>query len=312
MRVWRSLDAVPADLGRTAVTIGNFDGVHSGHRHVIERARQTAERLHLGPLVAVTFDPHPMAVLRPDHAPVTLSDIDERVELLGLAGVDDVLVVPFTREIAAWPPERFVTDILLRRLHAGAVVVGENFRFGRRAAGDVALLRRLGSVNDFVVEAVPLDGGSQTWSSTYVRTCLGTGDVERAAEALGRPVAIRGVVERGDRRGRELGYPTANVSTRGGGVPADGVYAGWLSVVGDGERLPAAISIGVNPTFSGDRSRRVEAFVIDRDDLELYDQEVQVVFVRRLRGMLRFDSVEGLVAAMREDVDRARDVLRDR
>jgi riboflavin kinase/FMN adenylyltransferase len=321
--VWRDVSEVPADLGRTVVTIGNFDGVHLGHQHVVKQARVVAERLAMERVVAVTFDPHPIAVLRPDHAPPTLTRIDERAGLLHAAGVDDILVLPFTREVAGWSPERFVEEILVHALHAAAVVVGANFRFGSRASGDVATLQRLGREHDFEAEGIALDGGPQVWSSTYVRTCLAAGDVEGAAEALGRPVSVRGIVQRGDRRGRELGYPTANVPTTATAVPADGVYAGWVSVLDGepGERsgpgdpaerelMPAAISVGVNPTFAGERSRRVEAYVLDRDDLELYDHEVEVVFVQRLRGMLRFDSVDALLEAMRDDVDRARELLR--
>jgi riboflavin kinase/FMN adenylyltransferase len=316
MRVWRSLDEVSADLGRTVVTIGNFDGVHLGHQHVVSTAREVAARLGLGHVVAVTFDPHPIAVLRPEHAPPTLTAIDERVALLAAAGVDDVLVVPFSREIADWSPERFVEEILVDALHAGAVVVGANFRFGKRATGDVATLRELGAVHGFETEGIALDGGPQVWSSTYVRTCLAAGDVEGAAECLGRPVSVRGVVQQGDQRGRELGYPTANVPTRTT-APADGVYAGWVRVLGeadgaDGEPMPAAISVGVNPTFAGERTRRVEAYVLDRDDLELYGCEVEVVFVKRLRGMLRFESVDELLDAMQGDVEQAREVLRAR
>ena len=317
VRVWRSLDEVDADLGRTVVTIGNFDGVHLGHQHVVSRAREVAAALALDRVVAVTFDPHPIAVLRPDHAPVTLTEIDARVALLQAAGVDDVLVLPFTREIAGWSPERFVQEILVDSLHAGAVVVGANFRFGNRAAGDVATLRELGAFHGFETEGIALDGGPQVWSSTYVRTCLAAGDVEGAAEALGRPVSVRGVVQRGDQRGRELGFPTANVPTRSTAVPADGVYAGWVAVLGeqgqqDGELMPAAISVGTNPTFEGERTRRVEAYVLDRDDLELYGCDVEVVFVKRLRGMVRFESVDALVSAMRDDVEQARELLQAR
>ncbi len=317
MRVWRSPAEVPADLGRTVVTIGNFDGVHLGHQHVVARAREHADRIGADHVVAVTFDPHPIAVLRPEHAPPTLTTVEQRAELLAAAGVDDVLVVPFTREVAGWSPERFVEEVVVGTLHAASVVVGANFRFGKRAAGDVELLHRMGSAHDFVAEGIPLDGGPQVWSSTYVRTCIAAGDVEGAAEALGRPVAVRGVVARGDRRGRELGYPTANVWSETTAVPADGVYAGWLRRVDTdadgrihaGEGMPAAISVGTNPTFAGERSRRVEAYVLDRDDLELYDREVEVVFAARLRGMLRFDSVEELVTAMGDDVARARELL---
>jgi riboflavin kinase/FMN adenylyltransferase len=315
VRVWRSLDDVPAELGRTVVTVGNFDGVHLGHQHVVRRAREVAVECGVEHVVAVTFDPHPIAVLRPEHAPPTLTTVETRVRLLADAGVDDVLVVPFTREIAGWSPERFVDEILVGTLHAKAVVVGANFRFGNRAAGDVAVLTELGAARDFTTVGIALDGGPQVWSSTYVRNCLAGGDVEGATEALGRPFAVRGVVVRGDRRGRELGYPTANVPTIAPSgetvaAPADGVYAGWLRPLdGDGEPMPAAISVGTNPTFAGERERRVEAYVLDRDDLELYDVPVEVQFVARLRGMRRFDSVEQLVETMAEDVRRARTAL---
>ena len=314
MRIWRSLDDVPTELGRTVVVIGNFDGVHLGHRHVIARAREVADADGLR-VVAVTFDPHPIAVLRPEHAPLALTDIDRRCHLLAEAGVDDVFVIPFSREIAAWSPEEFVDRVIVDALHATAVVVGGNFRFGAKAAGDVAMLTEAGRSRDFRVEGVALDGGPQVWSSTYVRTCLAGGDVEGAAEALGRPYSMVGTVVRGERRGRDLGFPTANVPTRGLAAPADGVYAGWLTLIdrttggATGEPMPAAISVGSNPTFDGERERRVEAYVLDRTDLDLYDQLVEVSFVARIRGMMRFDRVEGLVESMTRDVVRTREVL---
>lgn len=309
---WRSLDEVPDDLGRTVVTVGNFDGVHLGHQHVIRRAGEVARDLGLQRVVAVTFDPHPIAVLRPEHAPPTLTTIPRRLELLGAAGVTDVLVVPFSREVALWSPERFVQEVLVDGLHARAVVVGANFRFGSRAAGDVALLERMGADHEFLTEGIPLDGGPQVWSSTYVRNCLAAGDVEGAAEALGHVYAVRGRVARGDARGAEIGYPTANIPTTGAyAAPADGVYAGWLRRLDppDAPRMPAAISVGTNPTFGGERERRVEAYVVDRTDLDLYDVEVEVGFVSRIRGMHRFDSVEELRDAMAEDVRRTREVM---
>ncbi|GAB2880205.1 bifunctional riboflavin kinase/FAD synthetase [Nocardioides pacificus] len=310
MRVWRSIDQVPADLGRTVVTIGNFDGVHLGHQHVVRRAREVADQRGVERVVAVTFDPHPIAVLRPEHAPPTLTTIETRLDLLGRAGVDDALVVPFDREIANWAPEEFIARILVEALHARVVVVGANFRYGKRAAGDVALLSRVGETSDFEAEGIALDGGPQVWSSTYVRNCLAAGDVEGAAEALGRNFTVRGTVVRGDRRGRELGYPTANVPTSGmAAAPADGVYAGWLRRLDTQEVLPAAISVGTNPTFDGERERRVESYVLDRTDLELYGVEVEVSFVARLRGMVRFADVAALVERMRDDVDRAREIL---
>ena len=309
MQLWRDLDEVPDgdDLGRTVVTIGNFDGVHRGHRAVVRRAREVARQVGVERVVAVTFDPHPFSVLRPDHAPVQLTTIDERAALLAEAGVDDVLAVPFTTELAGYSPERFVEEILVEALQARAVVVGANFRFGRKAAGDTRTLAELGRTHDFVAEAVELDGGPQVWSSTYIRTCLAAGDVSGAAEALGRPVSVTGEVQRGDQRGRELGYPTANVAADGA-VPADGVYAGWVHGIEE-HPLPAAISIGTNPTFEGERERRVEAYVLDRDDLDLYDRTVTVELVERVRGMARFDGVAELLEAMAGDVARTRQAL---
>jgi riboflavin kinase/FMN adenylyltransferase len=309
VHIWRSLDEVPADLGRTVVVIGNFDGVHLGHQHVLARASEVAAQDGL-PVVAVTFDPHPMAVLRPEHAPVQLTTIETRAELLAAAGADHVLAVPFDRAMAGWSPEHFVQRVLVDALHAAYVVVGANFRFGSRASGDVASLRAAGETSGFTVEGLALDGGPMVWSSTYIRQCLAAGDVAGAAEALGRPYAVRGAVVRGDQRGRELGFPTANVPTDVlTAAPADGVYAGWLRRLDTGESFPAAISVGTNPTFDGVRDRRVESYVLDRVDLDLYGVEVEVSFVERLRGMVAFESVEKLVAQMDDDVRRAREIL---
>lgn len=309
MQIWHDLDDVPPGFGPSVVVIGNFDGVHLGHRSVIRRAREIAVR-EGHTLVAVTFDPHPMAVLRPEHAPSALTTLDVRAGLLAEAGVDHVFALPFSREIAGWSPEEFVDRVLVEGLRAAAVVVGANFRFGSRASGDLTTLRETGEARGFVAEGVALDGGPQVWSSTYVRTCLTAGDVAGAAEALGRPFIVRGVVVVGDRRGRELGYPTANVPIGAGmAAPADGVYAGWLARLDTGERFPAAISVGANPTFAGDRERRVEAYALDREDLELYGVQVEVAFVERLRGMVRFDGIEPLLETMADDVRRTREVL---
>jgi riboflavin kinase/FMN adenylyltransferase len=309
VHVWRTVADLPADVGPTVVVIGNFDGVHRGHRSVIGRARALADERGIA-LVAVTFDPHPMAVLRPEHAPSMLTSLHERALLLAECGVDHVFALPFSREIAAWTPDEFVDRILVDGLRAAVVVVGANFRYGSRASGDVATLRASGERRGFDVEGMPLDGGPQVWSSTYIRTCLTTGDVAGAAEALGRLYAVRGVVVEGDRRGRELGYPTANVPLPPGkAAPADGVYAGWLTRADTGERYPAAISVGTNPTFAGERDRRVEAYALDRDDLELYGVEVEIAFVDLLRGMVRFDGIGPLLATMADDVRRTRELL---
>jgi riboflavin kinase/FMN adenylyltransferase len=310
VRIWRSLDDVPADLGRTVIVIGNFDGVHLGHRHVIRRARELADAEGLK-VVAATFDPHPMAVLRPEHAPLTVTDIQQRCLLLAEAGVDDVFVIPFSREIAAWTPLEFIDRVLVDGLHVKHVVVGANFRFGARASGDVATLVEAGRERDFDAEGIALDGGPQVWSSTYVRTCLAAGDVEGAAEALGRPYCVIGHVVEGEHRGRELGYPTANVPIGGLATPADGVYAGWLTVLDEpgAEALPAAISVGSNPTFEGERDRRVEAYVLDRTDLELYGEQVEICFVSRIRGMVKFEGVDALVETIAQDVVRTRELI---
>ncbi len=313
MQVWHDVSEIPPDLGPTVVTIGNFDGVHRGHRHVIEAAHSLAAQHGGIPVVAVTFDPHPLAVITPDRAPQRLSSLGERIADVGAAGVDAVLVLRFTPELARLPADAFVTDIVLDSLHASAVVVGENFRFGHRASGDVELLTRLGAERGVDVVGLQLDGScGQSWSSSYIRRRIAEGDVGAAAEALGRPFSLRGYVVRGDQRGRELGYPTANVpvSITSTAVPADGVYAGWLRRVDDAAApyWPAAVSVGSNPTFAG-VERRVESYVLDRTDLELYGVAVEVLFVRRLRGMVTFDSIDDLVEQMKRDVDQARDLL---
>ena len=314
MTVWRQPGDVPPDVGRTVVTIGNFDGVHRGHQAILDRARRVADDLGTDvPVVVVTFDPHPMAVLAPDRAPAALTTIDQRVRLLAARGDDHVLVLPFDREMASWSPEEFVQRVLVDALHAAAVVVGANFRFGHRAGGNVDTLRELGTTHDFTVDAVGLVGGDPPWSSTIVRQAIARGDVAAAAEVLGRPHTVEGVVVEGDHRGHELGYPTANVPTSGlVAVPSDGVYAGTLQRLDQpgAPRWPAAISVGTNPTFDGVQ-RRVESYVLDRDDLELYDVPVRVAFRTHLRGQVRFDGIDALVAQMADDVERSRVALAD-
>jgi riboflavin kinase/FMN adenylyltransferase len=291
------------------VTIGNFDGVHLGHQHLLAGLVARASDLDAAAVVT-TFDPHPMTVVHPDSAPPRLTTLDHRLALLGARGVDGVLVLPFTPELSLWSPDEFVRRVLVTALHAIEVQVGENFRFGHRAAGDVTTLRAEGAEHGFEVVAVPLTGDVTRWSSTYVRQCLAEGDVASAAAALGRPHRVEGPVVEGDKRGRELGYPTANLDLPREGaataVPADGVYAGWLTRA-DGTRLPAAISIGTNPTFGG-TTRRVEAYVLDRDDLELYGEHVAVDFLARLRETVTFDGVEPLLEQMAKDVDQAREL----
>ena len=311
MSVWHALDEVPTDLGRTVVTVGNFDGVHRGHRVVIERARSVAASVGGLPVVAVTFDPHPMQILLPERAPRRLTGIDHRCQLLTEAGAEHVLVLAFDRDMASWAPEEFIHRVLVESLGARAVVVGENFRFGARAAGTTATLAEAGAREGFEVTALELAGAAHLWSSSFVRQALAEGDVVEAARALGREHTVRGVVVEGDKRGRALGFPTANVPTDGmTAVPLDGVYAGWLRRLdeADAPTLPAAISVGTNPTFDGVQ-HRVESYVLDRTDLELYGVPVEVSFVERLRGQERYDGVEALIAQMHLDVDKARTIL---
>lgn len=302
MQVWAGLDAVPAGAGPSVVSIGVFDGVHRGHAAVLGRAVALARQAGRA-AVAVTFDPHPVEVVRPGvHVP-RLTTLSRRVALIAELGIDACLVLPFTAELASLPAPVFADSVLRAALNAAEVVVGADFRFGHRAAGDVQTLRDLG----FAVDAIAPVGNGERWSSTAVRTALERGRVEDAAVILGRPHRLEGVVVRGDQRGRELGYPTANLAVVGGLlVPADGVYAGWLGV--QGERLPAAISVGANATFDG-VERRVEAYALDRADLDLYDEPASLDLVTRLRPMVRFDGVEPLLAQMARDVAEARAVL---
>lgn len=287
------------------VTIGVFDGVHLGHRLLIERAGQLARQAGL-PTVVVTFDPHPSEVIRPGSHPAMLTSPRTKAELLEELGVDVMCVLPFTAEFARLGPDDFVYAVLVKDLHASGVVVGDNFRYGRRAAGDITTLIESGRRFGFTAEGVALQGrGETTWSSTYIRSCVDAGDIPAANAALGREHRIDGVVVRGDQRGREIGYPTANLEPLShSAVPADGVYAGRL--IRAGAVLPAAISIGTNPTFAG-RERRVEAFVLDFDG-DLYGEHVGVSFTARLRDTLRFDGVPALVDQMEQDVSRARDL----
>lgn len=309
MQVWRALTEVRrADRG-CAVTIGVFDGVHLGHQAIVRRTVEQAVVRGATPTV-VTFDPHPMRVVRPEHAPLLITELEHRIELLGAAGADAVLVLPFDRRRAAQSAEDFVQEVLVDALGARGVVVGDGFRFGHRAAGTVDTLVRLGSHLGFDVHPVGPSGDEVgRWSSTYVRQRVAAGDVDGAADVLGRPFRLDGPVVSGDRRGRTLGYPTANIRVAADRlVPADGVYAGWLLLDGSDAPQPAAVSIGSNPTFDGDE-RRVEAYVLDRDDLDLYGQYVRLDLVTRLRGMQRFADVDTLLAAMADDVSRTRDAL---
>jgi riboflavin kinase/FMN adenylyltransferase len=309
VEIWRALDEVPADQPPSVVAIGVFDGVHFGHRVVVGKAVDLGRELG-APVVVITFDPHPDEVVRPGTHPGLLSTVEQRCALLESLGVDAVCVVPFTRELAGMSAQDFVDHVLVDRFHARAVTVGENFRFGHRASGDTETLAELGRERGFVVDAEPLLAGEGgVWSSTYIRGLIRAGDVASAAYSLGRPHRVEGVVVHGDHRGRALGYPTANLETMPhSAIPADGVYAARLVLspyTAQEQSLPAAVSVGTNPTFDG-VERRVEAYALDRDDLDLYGAHVAIDLVARIRGMERFADVEALVARMALDVDEAR------
>jgi riboflavin kinase/FMN adenylyltransferase len=321
VHVWRSLDEVPRLDGPSVVTVGNFDGVHRGHAAVLAQVCDIA-RERGGRAIAITFEPHPLHVLRPDIAPPLITGPDQRVELLAGTGLDGLLVQHFDLALAGQSPEEWVSGTVAGALGCTTVVIGTDVRFGHRNSGDLTTLRELGQEYGFDVVALEDVAAPQgrRWSSSWVRSCLAEGDVAEAARILGRPHRLDGTVVHGDHRGRELGYPTANLGPDLEGlVPADGVYAGLLAVHSGpdrpddprgalGERLPAAVSIGTNPQFDGTQ-RRVEAYVLDRDDLDLYGDQVRVELVARLRDTHRFPDVDALVEQMGRDVDQARDVL---
>jgi riboflavin kinase/FMN adenylyltransferase len=310
---WTDLSQIPQGYGPSVVTLGNFDGVHKGHREVLSTVVGHARAVG-AQAVAVTFDPHPVAVLHPERAPQIITSPDHRLDLLSATGLDAVLVMEFTREFAQWTPERFVVEVFVKALGASVVVVGEDTRFGVRNSGDVDTLCRLGAEHGFEVLALKDIGEGGRWSSSRVRDLVTAGDVTGATEILGRPHRVSGEVVHGDHRGRDLGYPTANLCRDSAGlIPADGVYAGWLIRPTLPDRdldhtLPAAISIGTNPTFAG-TERRVEAYVLDRTDLELYGETVVFEFVERLRPTEKFDSIEDLLVQIADDVERCRTVL---
>jgi riboflavin kinase / FMN adenylyltransferase len=310
------MDDVPARPGPGVVTLGNFDGVHAGHRAVLARVVEVA-KARSAQALAVTFDPHPLQVLHPDRAPALITGLDQRLTLMAATGLDATLIMEFTTALAGWSAERFVSGVLVQALRAQVVVVGPDTRFGHRNTGDVNTLRTMGRAHGFEVQVVEeLTPGDvpRRWSSSWIREQLTAGDVEAAALGLGRPHRVSGEVVHGDHRGRELGYPTANLGGPVEGlVPADGVYAGWLlrrqlSQDAPDRVLPTAVSIGTNPTFGG-VGRRVEAHVLDRTDLDLYGQRVDVELVRRLRPMSRFAEVADLVAQMAVDVEGCRRAL---
>ena len=282
----------------TSVAIGIFDGVHKGHQKILAAAAKH------GPVTVLTFDPHPTSIFAPERTPSAILRIADRIALLKEHGASEVVVLPFTKEFASKSPEEFISEVLEKQLKATHVTVGENFTFGHKAAGNVEYLKK--HVGAFGVTGVNLeeDRGSAI-SSSRIRALVIDGDIERANELLTRNYYLKGPVVHGEKRGREIGYPTANIGLADNvTVPADGVYAGWLRV--GGIRWKAAISIGTNPTFPGVRGRQVEAYAIDQIGLDLYDQEAKLEFGFRLRDTLKFDGLDPLLEQMKRDCEQAK------
>ncbi|MCS5719311.1 bifunctional riboflavin kinase/FAD synthetase [Herbiconiux sp. CPCC 205763] len=313
MKTYRGLADAPLGLGPSAVTIGKFDGVHAGHRAVISELLSVAESRDLTSIV-ITFDRHPLAQLDPQARPDALVSTEQKLELLAETGVDVTILLRFDAALAAMPPREFVSRVLHDICGTRVAMVGQDFRFGARGEGTIETLRTLGTEFGFDVDLIPevKPGEARKVSSTWIRELLATGDVQRAGELLGRTPSVRGVVVHGAARGRELGYPTANLSPESEGlIPADGVYAGWLTdLSNEGRRYPAAISVGSNPTFAGVPPKQVEAYVLD-EELDLYDHVVDVSFVSRIRGQVRFTGIEPLIAQMSDDVAGVRALLSD-
>lgn len=287
----------------SVVLIGVFDGVHKGHQLLLNRAKEIADGRNI---VALTFDPHPMQVLAPDRAPTLLTTLADRVELLKIHNADQVAVLKFNEKFAAMTPADFVRDILVGQLSASTIIVGKNFTYGHKAAGNVDSLIKDGLRFNFTVDIQDLQSGEgEIISSSRIRNLVTAGKVEEARALLSRPHRLDGVVVHGEKRGREIGYPTANLGNIDGQtIPSDGVYAGWLTV--GINYWPAAISIGTNPTFAGARARQVEAYAIDQVGLELYDKSASIEFGWRLRDTLKYDGLEPLLVQMKLDCDQAR------
>ena len=282
------------------VVIGNFDGVHKGHQQILNRAKEIAGEEKI---VALTFDPHPVSIFAPERTPTLLTILSDKIELLKIHNADQVAVIKFTKEFAAMSPEEFVNKVLVEQLKATTVIVGQNFTYGFKAAGNV---QSLAQHTEFETIVLDLQSNAElAISSTRIRTAITNGDVESAREMLTRPHRLDGIVVHGEKRGREIGYPTANLGNIDGQtIPADGVYAGWLTVGID--RWPAAISIGTNPTFEGVRGRQVEAYALDQVGLDLYTKPATIEFGWRLRDTLKFDGLEPLLEQMAKDCAEAR------
>ena len=317
MEFYQTLSEVPAGFGPSAVAIGKFDGVHAGHRRVIDALLTVAAERSLTSTI-VTFDRHPLRLLRPELCPPPLVSNAQKVERLAESGVDATLMLAFDLPFSQLSPEQFVRGILVDALNARVVMVGSDFRFGVRGSGTVETLRELGAqhgfevhvIEDVVAPRLATAGETESTrraSSTWIRELLAEGDVAEAAVVLGHIPSVRGIVVKGAQRGRELGFPTANLSPgMEGFIPRDGVYAAWFTV--DGRRYGSAVSIGNNPTFDGVPDKQVEAHLLD-EDIDLYGKTVEVAFVEYIRGQVKYSTIEALIEQIADDEEKVRVIL---
>lgn len=296
------LDWHGAPISGATVIIGIFDGVHKGHQAIIKRALELNN-----PVVALTFHPHPATVTAPEKSPTELLTLNERIHQLMLHGVGSVAVIEFTHAFSEFTPDQFISEVLKQELDAKVLVIGSNFRFGKKASGDARYLSDQAGIPVIALDLESEFGNSV--SSTRIREAILGGNIEIARELLTRPHQLVGPVIHGEKRGRQIGYPTANIQVRENAtIPSDGVYAGWLTV--GTHRWPAAISIGTNPTFDGVRGRQVESYALDEKDLDLYDKIAKVEFGWRLRDTIKFSGLDSLLAQMKIDCDKARELTR--
>jgi riboflavin kinase/FMN adenylyltransferase len=297
------MDWYGAEIQSGHITIGIFDGVHKGHQMLLAHAASLGS-----PVVALTFDPHPALVVAPEKVPSFLLPLEKRIEKLRHFGAASVAVIKFSQEIATMSPQEFIDEVLVKKLDAQSVTIGNNFSFGAEAKGNADFLKEH---SHFPVFALPIEGAfNSPISSSRIRRAIVEGNIDIANELLNSYHQLSGPVIHGEKRGRAIGYPTANVDVSlGATIPSDGVYVGWLSV--EQERWPAAISIGTNPTFAGKRARQVEAYALDQEGLELYGKEATIEFGWRLRDTIKFEGLEALLDQMKIDCEKARELTTD-
>lgn len=312
MEIWNNVNQLPGSHSASVVTIGNFDGVHIGHQQVLEKVQQAAQSLGLTS-VAVTFTPHPSKIHRPAEPFQQIYSLARKLSFLSQSGIDATLVLGYSLEFSQQSPQEFVQRYFVELLKAKVVIVGSDVRFGKGNAGDIELLKSLGQKYGFEVREIQdigVAGHGSRCSSTLIRELLNVGRVKAAQELLGRKYSVVGPIVHGDARGDALlGIPTANLGPEIDGIlPGDGIYAGWVKLLSNGQYYPAAISIGTNPTF-GEVARRLEAHLLSEEPLDLYGLKVEVIFTEYVRSMQKFDSVNDLIVAIEKDIEITKNIL---